>query len=197
MRFLIDGYNLMHAKGLLGKERRHVGLHHARRRFLDGVAAAIGPMELAETTVVFDAADPPTGRAHQTTYKGMTIVYAVGDENADARIEALIASHPAPGRLTVVSSDRRVRQAAQRRRAKSMDSDGFWARQPRTPRFRAEETAEETAVVEAGDTAYWETVFASADAEIHGSEVAGSVAEAMITQDEIDRIAREVEREDR
>jgi predicted RNA-binding protein with PIN domain len=194
MRILIDGYNLMHAKGLLGKERRPAGLHHARRRFLDAVAAVLGPLDRAGTTVVFDAAEPPSGGARETTYKEMTIVFAVGDENADARMEALIAGHPSPGKLTVVSTDRRVQEAARRRGAKSVDSDGFWSMRARIERPRPAAAASERA--EAGDNAaYWEAVFAGADDPLREGEAAGGVGEAMITQEEIDRIAREVERE--
>ena len=53
----------------------------------------------------------------------MSIIFALGDENADARIEQLIAAHSAPKSLTVVSTDRRVRQAANRRKARSITSE--------------------------------------------------------------------------
>jgi predicted RNA-binding protein with PIN domain len=193
MRILIDGYNLMHAKGLVPPGRLSAGLHHARRRFLDAVAERLGAIDRASTTVVFDAAHPPPDRAHETTYKDMTILYAVGDENADARVETLIAAHPAPRSLTVVSSDRRIRQAADRRRAKCIDSDEFWTKRPEAERAVTEAPIAKEPI-DPRESAHWQTVFAGADEALRDAQAPGDVAEAMITQAEIDRIAREVER---
>lgn len=195
VRILIDGYNLMHAKGLITPARDGRGLHHARRRFLDAVAAAVVPMDRPETTVVFDAAKPIEGRPRETTYKEMKVIYAVDDESADARLEAMIAAHAAPRTLTVVSSDRRVRRAAERRRAKVLDSDGFWSRQHRIEAPRPVEAPAPKPAPSDAEAAHWQVVFQEAEAALRDKDAAGTVGEAMITQEEIDRIAREVERE--
>src|SRR4051812_12220179 len=118
MRTLIDGYNLMHARGLMERRFGPGGFHKVRHRFLIELAAALDPTEAHQTTVVFDASRPPRDRPERQTLKGIEVLFSVGDENADARIEALIAAHSAPRSLTVVSSDHRVRQAAARRRAR-------------------------------------------------------------------------------
>ncbi len=52
--------------------------------------------------------------------------FALGDENADARIERLIAADANPKALAVVSSDRRIRQAAARRRAQAVTAGEYW-----------------------------------------------------------------------
>src|SRR5438093_12747477 len=109
MRTLIDGYNLMHAVGLLGRRFGPDGFRRARLRFLNDLAAALGPVEAHQTTIVFDAAAPPEHAPRESTHKGLTVLFAVGDENADERIELLIAQHSAPKSLTVVSSAHRVR----------------------------------------------------------------------------------------
>src|SRR5262245_33109940 len=103
MRLLIDGYNLMFAKGLAGGPPGPDAFRKARARFLNQLADALGPVEAHLTTVVFDASHPPEELPRQTTYKGMTIVFAVDDDDADERIERLIAEHTAPKSLTVVS----------------------------------------------------------------------------------------------
>ena len=77
------------------------------RRTGDGV----GPEVVRETTVVFDASVHPGDFVLDASYRGLGILFAVGDENADARIEQLIAADSHPATLTVVSSDRRIRQA--------------------------------------------------------------------------------------
>ncbi|HZW33710.1 MAG TPA: NYN domain-containing protein [Isosphaeraceae bacterium] len=126
MRWLIDGYNVMHAGGRVGRQLGREGFDRARRRFLDDLAGAMGPDRAAGTTVVFDANLPPRDFPLETTYHGLRLVFALGDENADARIEWMIGQDPNPAQLTVVSSDRRIRLAAARRRARPMTAERFW-----------------------------------------------------------------------
>ncbi len=126
MRYLIDGYNLMYAGGLLGKRLGPDGFRKVRTRFLTSLAAALGPIDAHQTTVVFDASAAPEDRPKETTHKGLTVVYAVDEANADERIEHLISGHSSPKALTVISSDNRIRQAARRRRARAVTADAFW-----------------------------------------------------------------------
>jgi uncharacterized protein len=126
MHWLIDGYNVMHAGGRLGPKLGREGFRRARRRFLDELSAALGPDRARQTTIVFDASVHPGDFALDAEYRGLGILFALGDENADARIELLIAQHTKPKTLTVVSSDHRIRQAAHRRRMKSLTADQFW-----------------------------------------------------------------------
>jgi uncharacterized protein len=114
MRYLIDGYNLLHAIGLLvGKVGPH-GLEKARRALLGRLHAAHGA-EAASVTVVFDGSRAPPGVAAEDDYQGIHIRYAL-DSEADDVIEWLIQHEAAPRRLTVVSDDHRLQQAARRRR---------------------------------------------------------------------------------
>jgi predicted RNA-binding protein with PIN domain len=125
MHTLIDGYNLMFADGLPAQRPGPDAFRKVRQRFLDRLARGLGPFEASQTTVVFDAADHPADLPAVTMYKGMTIVFAVDDEDADARIERLIAQHSAPKTLRVVSTDRRIRTATARRKAQAMTADEF------------------------------------------------------------------------
>jgi predicted RNA-binding protein with PIN domain len=126
MRWLIDGYNVMHAGGRLGPHLGREGFDRARRRFLDDLAGAMGPDRAAATTVVFDAKLPPRDFPLETTYHGLHVVFALGDEDADTRIERMIGQEPHPTKLTVVSTDRRIRLAAARCRARPMTATSFW-----------------------------------------------------------------------
>jgi len=126
MRLLIDGYNLMYAGGLLGQRLGPNGLRRVRTRFLNDLAAALGPVESHFTTIVFDAKNAPEDRPGKTRHKGVEVIFSVDDDDADARIEHLIAQHSSPKTLTVVSSDNRVRLAATRRKARVQTSDQFW-----------------------------------------------------------------------
>ena len=126
MRWLIDGYNMMHAGGRLGAKLGREGFKRARRRYLDDLAGALGADRAGQTTVVFDASVHPGDFALDGNYRGLGVFFALGDENADARIEQLIAGHSNPRTLTVVSSDRRIRQAAARRRTKCLTAEQYW-----------------------------------------------------------------------
>ena len=128
MPILIDGYNLMHAAGLMKPRFGPGGLERARRALLGLLAGSLGE-EAAQTTVVFDArmAAQPAETAEElpAARRGIRVQFAAGEENADALIEKLIRIDSAPKRLTVVSADQRIRTAAKRRRARSVDSDAF------------------------------------------------------------------------
>ena len=171
MRWLIDGYNVMHVAGIaesgMGRER----FRKARRRFLDQIAQAMGDM-VAETTVVFDANKPPADFPVESNYRGMAIVFALADASADARIERILAKHSTPKALTVVSNDREVRQSATRRKARAMKADEFLDRLPTlayerrlplNPGPDPEAVRREPALDDA-ERAYWQEVFGAVEA---------------------------------
>jgi uncharacterized protein len=201
MRLLIDGYNLMYAAGLLGKRLGPDGFRKVRTRFLNDLAHALGAVEAHLTTVVFDAAAAPDDRPHQASHKGITVVFAIDNENADERIEHLIAAHSAPKTLTVVSSDHRIRQAASRRKARAVTADEFWTglrdRKPGRPTPQLPPpSAEERARREgpsAEEAAMWREVFRDVADAPDTREALGS--DFVPTDEEIERIRREVEDE--
>jgi predicted RNA-binding protein with PIN domain len=114
MSFLIDGYNLVHAMGLLRGKVGPAGLEKARLGLL-GLLRAVYGDEAASVTVIFDAANAPPGIPAEEDYQGIHVQFAVRQEQADDLIEALIRHDPAPRQLTVVSDDHRIQRAAQRR----------------------------------------------------------------------------------
>ena len=196
MRYLIDGYNVMYAGGLLGKRSGPDNFRRVRTRFLNDLAAALGPVDAHATTVVFDASAAPDDVPAETRHKGISVVFAVDDENADARIELLIARHSTPKALTVVSSDRRIRQAATRRRATAVTADAFWetldrrkSRTPPPPKGEPDEPAQTPEEAE-----HWLGVFGGLDAEPTTREALGHDANGL-TDAEIAELEREIERE--
>jgi len=200
MRTLIDGYNLMFAIGLMERKFGPDGFRKVRQRFLNDLAAALDPVEAHQTTIVFDANDPPPAVPSQLRHKGLTVIFAVGDEDADSRLEHLIAHHSAPKGLTLVSSDHRVRDAARRRKAQVVTAEEFWERikRPRRPKTPTPPpTAEERGRREglsAAESAYWMAAFGALEAEPETRQALRS-ADFVPTDEEIARIIREVERE--
>lgn len=160
MRFLIDGYNLLFAMGVLGKRTGSAVLEHARQRLLGLLAGAHGNAAV-HVTVVFDAARPPPGLAAEHVYKGIHVVFAVEQEQADDLIEQLIRQASAPKNLTVVSDDHRLRDAAQRRRCVVLGCGEYldWLDRQRRPR-RAPEQPAKPENVSQSETERWLREFA-------------------------------------
>jgi predicted RNA-binding protein with PIN domain len=114
MRFLIDGYNLLHAMGLLKSPAGPRSLEKARLGLL-GLLASTYEQDPSAVTVVFDAAEAPANVPDEYEHRGIRVRFAVHEEQADELIEKLIQHHSAPRQLTVVSDDHRIQQAARRR----------------------------------------------------------------------------------
>ncbi len=121
MPHLIDGNNLMHAIG------SSVG-----RESLCALLADL-PTDQHPVCVVFDGPSPPAGVARQIEQFDVEVVYAA-PKDADTILLMRIANNSAPRRLTVVSTDRQIRQAARRRRCQSVRSEDFAKTLLRTPR---------------------------------------------------------------
>lgn len=114
MLYLIDGYNLLYALGVVRKRMRSDGLEKARQNLLGVLHGSFGT-ESDHVTVVFDAAKPPPGVPAETTYQGIQVRFAIGMAAADDLIEVLIRKASTPRHLTVVSDDHRIQKAARRR----------------------------------------------------------------------------------
>lgn len=127
MALVIDGYNLLHASGILGHGIGPGGLERSRGALLNFLAESLDEQELAHTTVVFDAREAPPGLPRTVQHRGITVCFADKGSDADEMIEGLIRADSSPRRLTVVSSDHRLHRAANRRNARPIDSDRWYA----------------------------------------------------------------------
>ncbi len=205
MRYLIDGYNLMYAGGLLGKKLGSERFRKVRTRFLNDLAATLGPVDAHQTTVVFDASNAPSEYAHVSTHKGVSVIYAVDDADADARIELLIAAHSSPRALTVVSSDRRLRTAAERRKAVALTAEAFWEKldalkerqsRPQRPAIAPPPVDRpESSQISSEESAYWHREFAHLDEEPEIHKAFGADVVPLLTDAEIAELEREIDRE--
>ena len=75
---------------------------------------------------MFDGPAPTPERARQIGGPHVEVSYG-GGRTADDRLIEILETDSAARRLLVVSSDREIRRAARRRRARAIDSDSFWA----------------------------------------------------------------------
>lgn len=110
MRYLIDGYNLMHALGLVRKNGGEQAWLASRRKLLDWLAEQLTRRSSDQFQVVFDA-QRSTGTLESNLHRGVKILIARG-QSADDVIEEMLAVEIQPKTLTVVSNDHRLRDAA-------------------------------------------------------------------------------------
>ncbi|MCH2182249.1 MAG: NYN domain-containing protein [Mariniblastus sp.] len=140
---LIDGYNVIFGCGLYGKRATAASLAQARQRLLLEIGRHCG--KRADTvSVVFDAQKVPSSAAvEQQNEFGIDVHYSVGYANADLLIDELIGAHTDPQRLTVVSSDHWVQNAARRRRAQFIDAEAWYYDQLRAAELPESSSGEE------------------------------------------------------
>jgi hypothetical protein len=115
MPYLIDANNLMHALADVGYAVERAGL-------CELLTAALGTRDRID--VVFDGPEQTPEHTGHMLSLGVAVHYGPGG-TADDVIEGLISENTAPRRLTVVSTDRRIRSAARRRRCTSCTSEDF------------------------------------------------------------------------
>jgi hypothetical protein len=140
MRYLVDGYNLLHATGHLGGKVGPHGLERARRALLGRLVILAKAGD--DVTVVFDARRAPAAVEPEQVHQGVHVRYAL-DREADDLIEELIRRDSAPRSLTVVSDDRRLKDAARRRRCATQGCLDFYDKADKAPRPSLSEQAPE------------------------------------------------------
>ncbi|MBL8828365.1 MAG: NYN domain-containing protein [Planctomycetaceae bacterium] len=195
MPLLIDGYNLMHAAGIIGSGPARTSLERSRIALLKFIAEQVDIVAERQVTVVFDAAGAPPGLPPRLAYRGLDVQFAKGYADADELLEVLIRADTSPRQLTVVSSDHRVQRAAKRRRCLALDSDVWYeqVRQAHHARQRAE--SEPSPVDEKSidpGVAYWLEQFVESSADEKPSEVASPFPDDYLQDvaDEFDDAAR-------
>lgn len=128
---IIDGYNLLFAKGIDGVDNPTGTLEDARDALIDWILETLPVATVNRTILTFDAKTPPPNRPRQFTHSGLTVHFAADFEEADDLIGAYIQAHTSPMQLTVVSSDHRVQRMARRRDANAVDSDDWFRKMTR------------------------------------------------------------------
>ncbi len=116
MSLIVDCYNVLHVTmpPLLA------GLDEGR------LCAVLDRTPWADSavTVVADGRPKPL-RASESPVATVDLIFAGSHRSADDLIIQMIRQHTAPRRLTVVSSDREIRAAARKRRARDLSSEDF------------------------------------------------------------------------
>ncbi len=117
---IIDGHNLLHS---IQKTNEDSGAVTAVR--LCQVVGRYLKLMGEKGEIVFDGTGP-RDKSGFDNINNLEVFFAGLSSDADTVIEDKIKANTAPRRLTVVSSDRRLRDAARVRKATSVKSDVFW-----------------------------------------------------------------------
>ena len=178
MSILIDGYNLLHASGIFPRGVGPGTLERARGALLNFLVESLNEEEIAQTTVVFDAAAAPPGLPSAMVHRGLSVLFARKNASADELIEELIVADHSPKRLTVVSSDHRLHRAANRRKATPVDSDRWFAEVVRRRADRGVESPDAggqkpSAPSTEGEIEYWLKAFQMRDEDSPPSDKPG------------------------
>jgi predicted RNA-binding protein with PIN domain len=166
MRYLIDGYNLLHAMGVLHGQTGPAVLERARLRLLGLLRGRFGE-RAGDVTVVFDAAHAPANAVEAQDYHGIRVRFAVHESQADDLIEQLIRHDSAPGKLTVVSDDRRLQQAGRRRHCPVQSCGDFLDHIVKPPR----QSQQPALKPDGGDQEYWLKEFADLEKDPNFKEL--------------------------
>ena len=156
MPVLIDGTNLLWALHDAFDEREiatEIQLCWMLERYLLSVAD--------DGQVVFDGAGP-TDQSGFGQLSHLEVIFSGFKSDADTIVEEKIKANTAPKRLTVVSSDRRLRKAAAARKAAALKSDAFWQTvlaELKRGRPSPKEPAEKQQGLTPGETEQWMDAF--------------------------------------
>jgi len=117
---IVDGNNLLWALHERFEEREittEIDLCRVLGRYF--------AMTAEDGQVVFDGSGPAR-RGDFESLTNVEVIFSGFHKDSDSIIEEKIKANTAPRRLTVVSSDRRLRKAAAMRKATAIKSEDFW-----------------------------------------------------------------------
>ena len=152
---LIDGYNLLWAVKQTGQTTGapdDVELCRILGRYLKQIGQS--------GEIIFDGIGPPdkTGFDNITN---LEVFFSGRNSDADTVIEDKIKANSAPRSLIVVSSDRRLRDAAHSRKAVSVKSQVFWndVQKEFSKKEKLDEPTQKQQGLTEGETQHWLKLF--------------------------------------
>ena len=149
--FVIDGNNLLHAICKVEEDYEpinDIGLCRIVGKYLK--------LTGEKGELIFDGTGP-RDKGLFDRISNLEVLFAGLDTDTDTVIEDKISTSTAPKRLTIVSSDRRLRKAARARKATTIKSEMFWnniQKQLSRKKIKKEPTAKRHGLTN-GETKQW------------------------------------------
>lgn len=149
---LIDGYNLLRSvQGLLEQSSEITDIQLCR------IINDYIYRTKKKGCVVFDGIGPRIKDAFNNLFN-LEIIFSGTSHEADDIIEKMILESTGPKDLIVVSSDRRIKKAAEKRKAESIDCVDFWTeviKQLEKKKKKAAEPQAKYIGISEAETEYW------------------------------------------
>ena len=153
---IVDGYNLLRAVQNLSEQTAGVAdtqICQIINRYL-GITKNRG-------AIIFDGIGP-RDKSGFNNLASLEVVFSGRSKEADDVIEKLVLINSAPRSLTIVSSDRRIKAAANKRKATAINSIGFWLDMLKTIDKKSKkksEPPEKYLGISEAETDYWLRLF--------------------------------------
>ena len=151
MPVIIDGHNLLRTIQKTSEYFESIG-----RVQLCRIVSRYLCLTGEKGEIVFDGTGPPD-KSGFDDISNLEVFFAGRSTDADSVIEDKVKASTAPKRLTVVSSDRRLRNAARARKATLVKSLDFWAdvQKELSRKRKASEPAEKRRGLTESETEQW------------------------------------------
>lgn len=155
MPIIIDGHNLLHTIRKTDEELQSISdiqLCQVISRYLKLVG------EKGE--IIFDGSGPKD-KSSFDNISSLEVLFAGQNSDTDTVIEDKLQADSAPKRLTIVSSDRRLRKAAKAKKATPLKSEDFWTALQKefSRKKRPKEPAEKQQGLSESETRQWMRFF--------------------------------------
>jgi len=156
MPVIIDAYNVLFAyRGMLGGDTIE-----STREKLIGLLTYYQKLTREKMTLIFDGSHEITSWPRKEKSGNLDIIYADPDIEADDLINDIVAESHAKRRLTVISSDRKVRNFAHKNGAVSEPAGMFIEKvlkrvEKNEARKKNSEPREKYVGLSANDVSYW------------------------------------------
>ena len=108
-------------------------------------------------SIIFDGTGPKDKSVFNNLFN-LEVVFSGANREADDVIEKLILENTAPRHLSVVSNDRRIKQAAKKRKATAVDCIDFWTQLIKQLEKKKKSNAEPQSKflgISGAETEYW------------------------------------------
>ena len=160
MQYIFDGHNLLFAVRGSGEQFASLSVE-AATHFLCHILEEYLQLKKSRGVLFYDGIGPSDKRFFQN-FARLEVEFSGDYYEADDYIEAEIEASSAPKRLVVVSSDRKIRDKARRRRATSIPSIDFWfdvIKEIDKPKPKIKEPAAKRRGITTSEVSYWMKYF--------------------------------------
>jgi len=149
--FIIDGHNLLHSI-----EKANESAESISDVQLCRIVGKFLKLAGEKGEIIFDGTGP-RDKSGFDNISNLEVFFAGLGSDTDTIIEDKIKASTSPKRLTIVSSDRRLRKAAQVRKAKAVKSEVFWnnLQKQLSRKKKAKEPAAKRQGLTNGETKQW------------------------------------------